>query len=112
MITFSVEGTQFNLRVAGVAVAHGCVLLHQMSGDAFWTLPGGRPEAMETAASALRREMLEETGLAVRVARAVCVAETFFTYKTTPFHEFLMSTFRRQLKSWTGVSTESTTTPI
>jgi ADP-ribose pyrophosphatase YjhB (NUDIX family) len=90
MITFEVKGAQFNLRVAGAAVAHGCVLLHQMAGDAFWTLPGGRPEVMETAAAALRREMLEETGLAVRVGRALCIAENFFTYRATPFHEILM----------------------
>ncbi len=90
MITFQIEGAQFNLRVAGVAVAHGCVLLHQMSGDAFWTLPGGRPEVMESATAALQREMLEETGLAVRVGRALCIAENFFTYNATPFHEILM----------------------
>jgi 8-oxo-dGTP pyrophosphatase MutT (NUDIX family) len=90
MIAFQVEGAQFNLRVAGVAIAHGCVLLHQMSGDAYWTLPGGRPEVMETAAAALRREMLEEIGLAVRVGPALCVAENFFTYRATPFHELLM----------------------
>jgi ADP-ribose pyrophosphatase YjhB (NUDIX family) len=90
MITFQVEGAQFNLRVAGVAVAQGCVLLHQMPGDAFWTLPGGRPEVMERATAALQREMLEETGLDVRVGRALCIAENFFTYKATPFHEILM----------------------
>jgi 8-oxo-dGTP pyrophosphatase MutT (NUDIX family) len=90
MITFHVEGAQFNLRVAGIAVAHGCVLLHQMSGDAFWTLPGGRPEIMETGAAALRREMREETGLEVGVGHPICIAENFFTYRATAFHEILM----------------------
>ena len=90
MITFQVEGAQFNLRVAGIAVAHGCVLLHQMPRDAFWTLPGGRPEVMETGAAALRREMREETGLEVRVGRPMCIAENFFTYRATAFHEILM----------------------
>lgn len=90
MITFRVEAAQFNVRVAGIAVAHGCVLLHQMSGDAFWTLPGGRPEVMETGAAALRREMREETGLEVRVGRLLCIAENFFTYRATAFHEIVM----------------------
>ena len=90
MLTFQSEGAQFNVRVAGVAIAADCVLLHQMAGDDFWTLPGGRPGVMETAAAALRREMLEETGLAVHVRRAMCVVENFFTYRTMPFHEILM----------------------
>lgn len=90
MITFNVDGARFNLRAAGVAIAEGCVLLHQMAGDTFWTLPGGRPEAMETAAAAVQREMLEETGFHVRVGRALCVVENFFTFQATPYHELLL----------------------
>jgi 8-oxo-dGTP pyrophosphatase MutT (NUDIX family) len=90
MISFKIDDTRFNLRVAGVAVADGCVLLHQMAGDAFWTLPGGRPQPGETAAAALQREMHEETGLFVTVGRAVCLVENFFTYRGCEFHEILM----------------------
>jgi ADP-ribose pyrophosphatase YjhB (NUDIX family) len=69
MITFETPQGQFNYRVAGVAIVDGHVLLHQAQGEDFWTLPGGRLEAMETASDALRREMLEEAASAGRVSR-------------------------------------------
>jgi 8-oxo-dGTP diphosphatase len=36
-------------------------------GEGLWSLPGGRVEASESDAAAVRREVLEETGLLVRV---------------------------------------------
>ena len=89
MITFETPQGQFNYRVAGVAIVDGHVLLHQAAGDDFWTLPGGRPEAMETASDALRREMLEEASLAVSVSQLRWIVENFFTYGGKQFHELL-----------------------
>lgn len=59
------------------AVVHderGRLLLVQRAtepGRGRWSLPGGRVEAGESDSEALRRELLEEAGLAVRVGELV-----------------------------------------
>jgi 8-oxo-dGTP pyrophosphatase MutT (NUDIX family) len=45
--------------------AHGRLLLQQKSSGEGWSLPAGAIEPGETPEEALRREVLEETGLAV-----------------------------------------------
>jgi len=55
--------------VGGVAVRDGALLLVQRGTDpqsGRWSIPGGHVEQGETLASAVEREMLEETGLRVR----------------------------------------------
>jgi ADP-ribose pyrophosphatase YjhB (NUDIX family) len=55
--------------VGGVAVVDGALLLVQRANPpqaGRWTVPGGRVESGETLASAVEREVGEETGLAVR----------------------------------------------
>lgn len=54
---------------AFVVILHDArVLLVQSRADRRWQLPGGRIEKEETAWGAARREVLEETGLHVRLA--------------------------------------------
>ena len=43
----------------------------QDPGRGLWSVPGGRVEPGETAAGAVEREVLEETGLRVRAGRTV-----------------------------------------
>jgi 8-oxo-dGTP pyrophosphatase MutT (NUDIX family) len=62
--------------VAGCAaiiwdVAREKILLTRRSDNGRWCLPGGRMESGESAAEACAREVLEETGLRVRVTRLV-----------------------------------------
>lgn len=49
------------------------ILLTRRSDNGQWCLPGGAMESGETAAEACEREVLEETGLSVRVKRLVGV---------------------------------------
>lgn len=54
--------------------AHGRLLLIRRGhepGKGRWSLPGGRVEAGESAAEAVEREVLEETGLVVRAGEPV-----------------------------------------
>ena len=90
MISFETPIGRFNYRVAGVAIAGHRVFLHQRAGDDFWTLPGGRPEPMEPAGDALRREMREELGVPVTVGRLLWLVENFFTFEGVRHHELLL----------------------
>ena len=49
------------------------ILLTRRTDNGFWCLPGGGIESGESAAEACEREVLEETGLGVRVKRLVGV---------------------------------------
>jgi 8-oxo-dGTP diphosphatase len=56
------------LSVGGIAIVDGRILLIRRGhppAEGSWSFPGGRVEAGEDVASALRREMAEETGLVV-----------------------------------------------
>ncbi|MDX1659254.1 MAG: NUDIX domain-containing protein [Nitriliruptorales bacterium] len=72
--------TIFQVRVAGVAVADGRVLLHRLPTEDFWSLPGGRIEVGESAGDALHREMREEIDAEVEVGGLLWVIENFFEH--------------------------------
>lgn len=58
---------------AAVFDAHGRILLTRRADNGQWCLPGGAVESGESVAEACEREVLEETGLIVRVKRLVGV---------------------------------------
>src|ERR1051325_662891 len=58
---------------AAIFDEQGRILLTQRADNGQWCLPGGRMESGESAAEACEREVLEETGLTVRVKRLVGV---------------------------------------
>jgi ADP-ribose pyrophosphatase YjhB (NUDIX family) len=58
---------------AAIFDAHGRILLTRRADNGQWCLPGGRMESGESAAEACEREVVEETGLSVRVKRLVGV---------------------------------------
>ena len=69
-------GKQGKLRVgcsAAIFDEQGRILLTRRADNGQWCLPSGGMEAGESAAEACEREVLEETGLKVRVKRLVGV---------------------------------------
>jgi ADP-ribose pyrophosphatase YjhB (NUDIX family) len=89
MISFDQGSCRFNYRVAGVAVrpSDGRILMHRTEHDNFWSLPGGRCDMDEVSTVALAREMQEEIGASAQVGRLLIVAENFFNYANTRYHE-------------------------
>lgn len=90
IIAFDRDTRAFGHRVAGVVVDEGCVLLQKADIDEFWIVPGGRVELREPAAESLKREMLEEIGVEVKVERLLWVVENFFEYGGKSCHELAL----------------------
>lgn len=67
--------------VGGVVIRNGCVLLIRRGTppmEGRWSIPGGRVEWGETLEHAVRRELHEETGLAVQVMDLIEIVERIF----------------------------------
>jgi 8-oxo-dGTP diphosphatase len=64
--------------VGGVVISNGRALLIRRGGpplEGQWSIPGGMLEVGETLLEGVRRELLEETGIEVRVGELVDVFE-------------------------------------
>jgi 8-oxo-dGTP diphosphatase len=56
----------YRIRVAGLLVHDGQILLVQHRSQNFWLLPGGRLDEGESLHECVEREILEETGIKIR----------------------------------------------
>lgn len=77
----------FQMRIAGLGFRNGHVLVHRATHENFWTFPGGGAEIGETSEETLKREMIEEIGVEVRVERLLWMVENFFHYEGRDWHE-------------------------
>lgn len=88
---------QPQIAVGGIVIHDGALLLVQRANDpgkGLWSLPGGRVERGEYLADALRREVLEETGLTVEPGELAGILEVpgeEFHYVILDFHASLAS---------------------
>jgi ADP-ribose pyrophosphatase YjhB (NUDIX family) len=68
---------KIDIRVAACILKDDKILMirHKKGDEKYWLLPGGRIEYGETMIETLKREMVEETGLEVRVGNLMFVSE-------------------------------------
>ncbi|WP_102275013.1 NUDIX hydrolase [Cytobacillus massiliigabonensis] len=85
--TFHIKNAVFNVRVAGVMIENGHVLIHKQVSENHWALPGGRVEILENSQSCIIREMKEELDFDVKINRLLWMTENFFEYNCKHYHE-------------------------
>ncbi|MGC3955911.1 MAG: NUDIX domain-containing protein [Propionicimonas sp.] len=75
---FDVDGDWFRYRAGAVILDRGRVLMARNEVDPYHYSIGGGVRHGETAEDAVRREVLEETGVAMEIDRLVFVHQNFF----------------------------------
>lgn len=81
------EGNKwFRYRAAAIIVEDGCVLFAGNEIDDYYYSIGGGVHMGETAEDAIKREVLEETGIAYEVDRLAVIHENFFNESTGSLH--------------------------
>ena len=84
---FSGETYSCGVRVAGVWVRQGCILLQREADGREYAVPGGHIHIGETLEDGLKREWMEETGLAIRCHRLLWTEECFWEWKGKMNHD-------------------------
>ena len=85
-IIFPTSDFVFSLRVGGLLVQNGSVLLQKPKDDDY-AIIGGHVSALETTAEALKREYMEELHAEIAVDRLLAVGELFFPWGDKPCHQ-------------------------
>lgn len=83
---FHTESGSCSLRVAGVLLRNGKLLVQRDADGSEFALPGGHVQVGETLEDALRREYREEMGVDVRCLRMLWSEECFWTWQSRRHH--------------------------
>ncbi len=87
-INFKHDHKCFNFRVASVIKKGDKILL--TSDENYYTLPGGRVLFGETTEKALKRAVLEELNVHIKISKLLSINENFFDYGDDEYHELLL----------------------
>lgn len=85
-ILFEQKDWMFSYRVGGLLYRGGKILLQHQVGDNSYAIPGGHVVRGEFSQETLSRELMEETGAAVKVRQLCFVQEQFWQWRK-PCHQ-------------------------
>ncbi len=86
-ILLKTQNDIFSLRVAGICLNDGKILLHKTSDNNGYSLPGGHVTFQETAEQAIIREFSEEIGADIWLGNLKWIGENFFNRSGYPCHQ-------------------------
>ena len=89
-VSLMIQDFKFNYRVATVIRNGDKILLHKSINDDFYAIPGGRIKIGEDSTSAIKREILEEIGVNIKVNKMIGLVENFFEYDGKKCHEVMI----------------------
>ena len=78
-ISFNQENQKFNYRVCAMIISGNRILAMHDEHSPYFYLPGGRVKMGETAEQAVVREIWEELGVTLKIARPLWLNQAFFT---------------------------------
>ena len=78
-ISFNQEKRKFNYRVCAMIISENRLLAMHDERSPYFYLPGGRVKMGETAEQAVVREIWEELGVTLKIARPLWLNQAFFT---------------------------------
>ncbi len=78
-ISFNLENQRFNYRVCAMIISENRILAMKDERSPYFYLPGGRVKIGETAEQAVVREVSEELGVTLKIARPLWLNQAFFT---------------------------------
>lgn len=78
-ISFNQENRKFNYRVCAIIISENRLLAMHDERSPYFYLPGGRVKMGETAERAVVREIWEELGVTLKIARPLWLNQAFFT---------------------------------
>ena len=88
-INFNYGNITLNVRVAGVYIENGKVLMSRHKNSTFKNLPGGRIKLGEDSISALKREYMEELDKEIEIISEPLTLENFYNRNNVNYHEYL-----------------------
>ncbi len=85
-----IENKTFRYRASGIIIENGCLLLAKNNNLPYLYSVGGGVHIDETSEEAVKREVLEETGISYEIERLAYISERFYKDQHRLTFYFLM----------------------